>query len=50
MHAETDTEQPTNLDISEHPSPKADREEGLKIMQETPLMDEHAVFFLERTQ
>ena len=30
MLAETDTEQPTNLDISEHPLPKADREEGVE--------------------
>ena len=28
--AETDNEQPTNLEISEHPLPGADREEGVE--------------------
>ena len=30
MLAETDNEQPTNLEISEHPLPRADREEGVE--------------------
>ena len=30
MLAETDDEQPTNLEISEHPLPRADREEGVE--------------------
>ena len=36
MLAETNNEQPTNLEISEHPLPKADREEGVENNAEDP--------------
>ena len=37
MLAETNNEQPTNLEISEHPLPKADREEGVENNAENPI-------------
>ena len=36
MLAEINNEQPTNLEISEHPLPKADREEGVENNAENP--------------
>ena len=36
MLAETDNEQPTSLEISEHPLPKADREEGVENYARDP--------------
>ena len=37
MLAEINNEQPTNLEISEHPLPKADREEGVENKAENPI-------------
>ena len=39
MLAETNNEQPTNLEISEHPLPKADREQGVENSAENPIDD-----------
>ena len=39
MLAETNNEQPTNLEISEHPLPKADREERVENNAEHPIDD-----------
>lgn len=36
MLPETNNEQPTNLEISEHPLPKADMEEGVENNAENP--------------
>ena len=49
MLTETE-EQPPIWKSANTPCPKPTRATTLKIMQKTPLMNEHAVFFLERTR